>query len=104
MDHHELSRTGLEPMACKGSGVRIPVPPPSFSSVPQGSPHDCYENKITEHGHKNERRQRSLNNLTPIEFELCLRGNRDGISIKAAVTGGLSSPLVRVSPRGLPGK
>jgi hypothetical protein len=57
-------------MACKGSGVRIPLPPPSFSSVPQGSPHDCYENKSTEHGHTSERRQRALNHLTSIEFEL----------------------------------
>ena len=57
-------------MACKGSGVRIPVPPPSFRTVPEGSPHNRYENNFTEHDHNNERRQRALNNLTAIEFEL----------------------------------
>jgi hypothetical protein len=72
-------------MACKGSGVRIPLPPPSFSSVSQGFPHNCYENKFTEHGHNNERRQRALNKLTPIEFEL---------AFAATEAASLSKPLL----------
>jgi hypothetical protein len=66
---NERPQTEKDRMACKRPGVRVPLPPPSLSSVPQGSPHDCYENKFTEHGHNNERRQRALNNLTPIEVE-----------------------------------
>jgi len=44
--------------------------PPSFTWFLEGSPHNCYENKFTEHDHNNERRQRALNNLNAIEFEL----------------------------------
>jgi hypothetical protein len=57
-------------MACKGSGVRIPVPPPSFSSVPEGSPHNCYENNFTEHENYYQSHQLALDKFTPIEFEL----------------------------------
>ena len=32
-------------MACKGSGVRIPLPPPSFSQFPEGTPLHHYSNK-----------------------------------------------------------
>ena len=44
--------------------------PPSFTWFLEGSPHNCYENNFTEHDHNNERRQRALNNLNAIEFEL----------------------------------
>jgi hypothetical protein len=32
-------------MACKGSGVRISLPPPGFTWFPEGSPDGPYENK-----------------------------------------------------------